>query len=268
LPNSALTPVAAQNIKGRFLMKLTHIRSSVGPSGRQAMQHEKPLLAKPSIRLFFRAIVKTWTALMSGLLSVVLTGLGFLNMLQPYGKSLFFLAALVCCFYTAYLVWADERRELLKAEAYLSLPDLRIELQKAWRWSRGGGPFLLLKLAVTNHSATSATVAHFDCCVLGEGGRLKDSGWTTVKEMSSFLVHIAGTNTLEKLAAHTPDLAKILQATSLTRGQREQGYIEFYFKDLRYSDGTLKLETTLTDALGGIHTQEAEIPYSVTTWLE
>ncbi len=224
--------------------------------------------SKPSIKSFFHAVVKTWAAKMSGLLSVVLTGLAFFNMWKPYGKSLFFFAALACAFWTAYLVWADERRERLKTEDYLAKPDLQIDLHKAWRWSRGGGPFLLVRLAVTNHSVACAAVAHFHCRVLGETGWTGDSGWTKVNEVSTFFVQLEGANILEKLNTQTPDLANILETTPLKRGKREQGYIEFYFKDLRYSNGSLKVEMTLTDALGGIHTREAEIPYSVDAWLE
>lgn len=187
--------------------------------------------------------------------------------MQVLSKFLFFSAGLICVFVAAYLVWAKERKERMKLEEYLGRPDFKIDIQRAWRSTDIYGRYLLLQIAVTNRSVATAMIERFDIRVLGEVGWDKGRGWTDVDKTSTFAMVREGTNQLVQKDKETPDLSKILTTTALVRGQQVHGYLEFYFEKLREYGGSIKIELSLTDALGGAHIQEAETPYNVDRWI-
>ena len=97
---------------------------------------------------------------MSGSLSVIAALLAlFYN--ASHARIAFASFAAICALTATYRIWARERQQRIAAEEYLATPDLSIELGRCYRWTGGGGPFVLLETTVINRSVGAATVKHF-----------------------------------------------------------------------------------------------------------
>ncbi len=79
----------------------------------------------PNIRMFFRVLWMDWGTRMSEIFTVPFTIAAIISP-SGYGQVIFGVMAILAFLVTAYRIWADERRQLIKLETYLA-PRLRFE---------------------------------------------------------------------------------------------------------------------------------------------
>ncbi len=224
------------------------------------------MTSKPSLKTFISTLYKDLTSLMSGSLSVIFAVVA-LYVPSNHAKLAFCIFAGVCVLTCTYKTWANERVGRLQAEEYLTGPDFHIQLHRCYRWTGGGGPFLLLDLTVTNRSTGLATAEHFDCFLkAGDAIRSKDGGWTTVDPFNSFRVADVSTGVLSIQNRATLDLAEAMTVSQLARAHHLHGFIEFYFAKLPSEERGVLLELAITDSLGTKHTAKNFVPFVSESW--
>jgi len=112
----------------------------------------------PNIKSFFLVIWYDWGALMSGIFTVPFTAGTIL--FSGYGRGIFGAMAILAFLFTAYRIWADERRQLVFLEEHLA-PRLRIEFDphqpKFLSMNAAGSGFAVLYVRVLAR-ALSTTV--------------------------------------------------------------------------------------------------------------
>jgi len=212
------------------------------------------MVPRASIQTFLGALLKDTGSLMSGSLSVVAAALAlFYN--ARYARMTFGIFAGICALIATYRIWATERQQRIAAEEYLVAPDLKIELGRCYRWTGGGGPFVLLEATVVNRSVGMATMKHFTVTLtLDDGRTVKDAGWTTVDPFNLVTMREPGTGAENLVNMQTDDLAAILSENLVARGQHLRGYLEFYIPEtLSLANAKIKAELTFTDSLNVVH---------------
>ncbi len=223
---------------------------------------------RASVRAFLSALLKDTGSLMSGSLSVMAALLAlFYN--ASHARIAFASFAAICALTATYRIWARERQQRIAAEEYLATPDLSIELGRCYRWTGGGGPFVLLETTVINRSVGAATVKHFTVTLTLEDGRvLRDQGWTSVDPFNLVTMRDPSTGAENLVNMQTNDLAAHLGEIMLAHGQHLKGYLEFYIPEpLSLSNAKIKAELTLTDSLNSIHRSgQQEIWYVGEGW--
>jgi hypothetical protein len=223
---------------------------------------------RASVKTFLGALVKDTGSLMSGSLSVIAALLAlFYN--ASHARMAFAIFAAICALSATYRIWAAERQQRIAAEQYLAAPDLAIELGRCYRWTGGGGPFVLLETTVTNKSVGVATVKHFTLSLaLADGRNLSDGGWTTVDPFNLVTMRDPRTGEENLVNMQTDDLAASLSELMLARGQHSRGYLEFFIPEpLPLSNERIKAELTLTDSLNAVlRSGEQEIWYVGEGW--
>src|ERR1700736_1226063 len=101
------------------------------------------MVSRPSVRTFLSALVQDIGSLMSGSLSVIAAILAFFYN-ATYARLAFVCFGSICALVATYRIWAKERTNRIAAEAYLVGPDFSTQLGRCYRWTGGGGPFVLL----------------------------------------------------------------------------------------------------------------------------
>lgn len=222
------------------------------------------MIPRASIQTFLGALLKDTGSLMSGSLSVVAALLAlFYN--ASHARIAFGIFAAICALIATYRIWATERQLRIAAEEYLAAPDLKIELGRCYRWTGGGGPFVLLEATVVNHSVGMATVKHLTVTLTLEDGRIvRDAGWTTVDPFNLVTMQDPSTGAENLVNMQTNDLAALLSENLVARGQHLRGYLEFYIPDaLSLTNSKIKAELTLTDSLNVIHSSGEQMIWYV-----